>query len=786
MAGEQASMVLKHIRSLAAAGIGSSVADDELLERFVRQRDESAFAALVHRHGPIVHSVCRRVLNHEQDAEDACQAVFLILARRAASVRKRASLGSWLHGVAFRTAANLQREIRRRQAREKAIANVPRTDAGEMSWRELRAVLDEELQRMPEKFQSPLILCYLEGKTRDEAARDLGWSVGALRGRIERGRELLKRRLQRRGLDLSAGLLGTLATGNALKAAMPASLVSRIVNAGTLMVRGAGLRPTVPARVIALTEGMVKAMFLTKVKIAAALVLVGGIVVLATGLFSGSLSAQTDDPGQSSQAVVAQPRIETAESDTDAVDPKQAARDQIHSRDNLKNLALAMHNYAAAHRHFPAPAIYSGEGPLPFAGAQAPSGAGVGGSSTLSGQEPAGMPRGIGGSGAGPQAKSMRNGLEQKLDAMMISARFERQSLRRAVDELQILTGIPIVIDQDALKKARMDGNNVSITLSARDSVRAVLRMIVKQAHLTFDVKDRVVLITTVRQPGIGLGGDTGIAAGAGPAPARPPAPLSRKPLLSWRVALLPFLGEEELYKQFRLNEPWDSPHNIKLLPKMPKIFAPPGLKTREPYTTFYQVFVGPRAAFEKLQVTRISNFLDGTSNTLFIAEAAHAVPWTKPVDLSFDPNEPLPELGGIFPGIFNAALADGSVHAFSTKGDPETLRKAIMRDDGFPIDMNRIKVALGRFQGNARERNERLKEELSREMEQLRQLRQAKEDLQSQSQVQRAQAEALEKENMQLEELLRRARAEARRLREEIRGLEQDHVKGNRIKKPG
>jgi hypothetical protein len=159
------------------------------------------------------------------------------------------------------------------------------------------------------------------------------------------------------------------------------------------------------------------------------------------------------------------------------------------------------------------------------------------------------------------------------------------------------------------------------------------------------------------------------------------------KPLLSWRVALLPYLGEQNLYSQFKLDEPWDSPNNIRLLDRMPRVYQMPSDPNAVTHDTFYQVFVGNGAAFEKTRGLSIpQDFPDGTMNVILIVEAGQAVPWTKPDDLPFDPNRPLPPLGNHFSGGFNAAGADGSVH-FIPKSTPEpTLRQLITRNDGMPV----------------------------------------------------------------------------------------------------
>ncbi|HJT76306.1 MAG TPA: sigma-70 family RNA polymerase sigma factor, partial [Gemmataceae bacterium] len=213
--------LLRHVRQLLAGHDSQSTSDQELLRRFVVGREEAAFAALVRRYGPLVLGVCRRVLGHEQDAEDAFQATFLVLARRAASVRKQEALASWLHGTAHRVAAKARVTTARRRAGERRLAGRPSTEpADALTWGELRVVLDEELRRVPEQYRAPLVLCYLDGKTQDEAARQLGWTPGSVKGRLERGRSLLRTRLTRRGITLSAALLAAALAERAASAAV--------------------------------------------------------------------------------------------------------------------------------------------------------------------------------------------------------------------------------------------------------------------------------------------------------------------------------------------------------------------------------------------------------------------------------------------------------------------------------------------------------------------------------------------------------------------------------------
>jgi RNA polymerase sigma factor (sigma-70 family) len=228
--------------------------------------------------------VGRRVLHDAHAAEDVFQATFLTLARQASSVRKRTALSAWLHSVAYRLAVRAQAEAVWRGRRERQVARPEAVPGGaaEPGWRELRGVLDRELDCLPEKLRLPLVLCYLEGKTRDEAAHELGWPLGTLKSRLERGREVLRDRLTRRGLSLSAALLTAFLAESATSAAVPPLLTTVTAQAAVLVATGRALAAGVDsARVLTWVEGGLRSMFLTKLKFLGVVTL--GLSVLGVG-----------------------------------------------------------------------------------------------------------------------------------------------------------------------------------------------------------------------------------------------------------------------------------------------------------------------------------------------------------------------------------------------------------------------------------------------------------------------------------------------------------------------
>ena len=277
--------VLRHIRRIALSAEAANLDDARLMERFLAQRDEAAFEALLRRHGPMVLGVCRRLLQDPHDSEDAFQATFLVLLRRAHSVGKRELVGNWLYGVAYRTALKARTQVARRRARSKPLADVPAEESeSDVVWKDLRPVLDEEVQRLPDKYRIPVVLCYLEGKTFEEAAQQLGWPAGTVSGRLARARQLLRTRLTRRGVGPTVGVLGT-ALSQTARGMVPSQLMSATVRAAlTLTAKQAGAAYVVPTAVATLMEGVLHAMFMTKIKIAAILLLLVAVIGGGTGV----------------------------------------------------------------------------------------------------------------------------------------------------------------------------------------------------------------------------------------------------------------------------------------------------------------------------------------------------------------------------------------------------------------------------------------------------------------------------------------------------------------------
>lgn len=531
-------------------------ADAALLARFAADRDEGAFELLVWRHAGMVLRACRSVLHDHHAAEDACQAVFLALARRAHAVGRRGTVAGWLFRVARRTAARAARRIAAPPVAPTDRLDrlpAPVVDAGLDP--DAASALYDELDRLPEKYRAPVLLCFLDGLTYTDAARRLGWPVGTVAGRVARAKDQLRRRLSGRGICVPAAGVGALVGGAPALAASPA-FVAATARAGIAFAAGGGTAPGVSDPVLELARGAVRVMTVTKVRWAA------GVIATCAVLAAGGVWAAGRVPGPvlPMDPPPAQPTSPAA-GGSGAEEPRPAAREATatqrrRSLDNLTRIMRAFLAYHDVYGHFPA------------------------------------------------------------------------------------------------------------------------------------DVRD--------------WGG---------------------RPLLSWRVAILPYVEQGELYRQFRLTEPWDSEHNLKLLARMPPVYRV-GFEPEGSTHTHYQVFAGPGTPFGPRRVgpqggaaapggsapggdagaagpgggpplgiaaqpalppARIGDIVDGLSNTLGVVEAGPPVPWAKPADIPYDPKGPLPKVDWPFSNELHAATMDGAVHALRRAVDETGLRRLIEMDDGNP-----------------------------------------------------------------------------------------------------
>jgi RNA polymerase sigma factor (sigma-70 family) len=508
---------LQSIQALFVAGSFTGMTEGQLLEHFVNDtgpKAEAAFRSLVMLHGPMVWKVCHGVLPDLHSAEDAFQATFLLLASKANSIRRRESLGAWLYGVARRVAVRAKANIARRALHESSETGLDRALTPELALREELEAMHEELDRLPEKYRAAVVLCHLECLTHAEAGRRLGCPTGTVSIRVARARELLRERMRRRGLSLSAAA-GLDHGAHCSSAALTHRLAELTTKAAMNVRAGATMTAGVVApAVVQLTEAVLVTMTIRRLFVAATGLLVTVVSALGIGLLANGM-------------------------------------------------APARREWAAG---FVSEATLSEQG-----------------------QE----------NSAGPRA---------------LSAQEEMKAQRRSVRNLRM-----IALAMYNFTTQTLDGRFPPAALSSEDG-----------------------------------------------------------PLLSWRVALLPYLGQQALYEEFHRDEPWDSPHNRALVEQMPEVFSPVVSKGEAKGCTYYQVFCGDGAMFEGDIRPSLNDIFDGPSQTAMVTEADTAVPWTKPEDLPYDKDTPLPKLGGQFGQGFHVLFADGSVMLLSRKIEQKTLRALI------------------------------------------------------------------------------------------------------------
>jgi polysaccharide export outer membrane protein len=291
MTGQQVESLLRYIQRLTPRAGADHLTDVELLHCFAQGRDEPAFESLIRRHGPLVWRVCWHTLYNTHDAEDAFQATFFVLAQKAASIRKRESLGSWLYGVAARIARKAKARRVRQKMRELDCGNPPAVspppDAG---WRDLEYVVQEEVLRLPAKYRIPIVLCYFQGKTNEQTARQLGWPSGTVKVRLARARALLHKRLLRRGVTVSAAVAALALDAVATYGKVPARLTESTIRAALLgSVSGGAAGP-----VVVLAKEALHGMLAAQLKFASVALLTASI--LTAGLGALVFAARDPEP----------------------------------------------------------------------------------------------------------------------------------------------------------------------------------------------------------------------------------------------------------------------------------------------------------------------------------------------------------------------------------------------------------------------------------------------------------------------------------------------------------
>lgn len=323
------------------------LSDHELLALFLDEREEEAFGAVVGRHGPMVLGVCRRVLLHAQDAEDAFQAVFLVLMRKAASIAKRDALSAWLYGVAYRIAIRARMMNARRRNKEGELGMARSETNHTPTWNDLEPLLDQEVTRLPKKYQVPLVLCELEGKSRKDAARLLGLPEGTLSSRLARARELLRERIRRRGVAISASSLSALLLQNAT-AAVPPALARGALKAALSFELGMATAGTLSVKVTALAQSGLKSFLLQKIALTVMPVLLLGMTIGGTFLWAGRSGGSPFD-----QSVAA---VSVAQ--TDSEEDREAADDEEEGA--WTEFCAPNDEWAAAPEELPSPAVLHG------------------------------------------------------------------------------------------------------------------------------------------------------------------------------------------------------------------------------------------------------------------------------------------------------------------------------------------------------------------------------------------------------------------------------------------
>jgi RNA polymerase sigma factor (sigma-70 family) len=337
MAAGQLVEAVRQLRRIVEKDDVAGMPDADLVRRYVRHHDEAAFEALVCRHGPLVLNVCRRVLRNSHDAEDAFQATFLVFVRKADTLRSPGTVANWLYGVAYRTALEARKTSAKRRTKERQMAEMLKPEATS-PWHDLQPIFDRELSRLPDKYRVALVLCDLEGKTRKEAARQLGLPEGTVASRLARARAMLARRLGRHGIGLPAGALAALLSEKAASASVPTSLIASTIKAQAALAAGqAANAALLSAKVVALTEGVLKAMWIANLKVSSAVL---AVAVLTTAMTAGIYAYPTAVEGIAPEKSPTAPHPTMLLLNSASDEPPRSDKEQLQGNWNLVKAEL--------------------------------------------------------------------------------------------------------------------------------------------------------------------------------------------------------------------------------------------------------------------------------------------------------------------------------------------------------------------------------------------------------------------------------------------------------------
>jgi RNA polymerase sigma factor (sigma-70 family) len=624
MAASPLTKVVQHLRRAALMRDGGDLSDGQLLECYLRDHEDAAFGALVHRHGPMVWGVCRRLLGSHHDAEDAFQATFLVLVRKAASIMPRQMVGNWLYGVAYQTALKARARAARRRNRERQAVDMPEPAVEEDLWRDLQPILDRELNRLPDKYRVAVVLCDLEGKTHKQAARLVGCPEGTLSARLTRARAILARRLARYGVALSAASLAAVLTQNGASASVPTTVLSSTIKAMLSIAAGqAAAAGVVSAGAAVLAEGVVKTMLLTKLKSLAVLVVAASGIVYGVGTLRNVLATEQQDtnatrkvdpsPGKRGFGVVqeAQPQKTDAERIVGTWRVAQLRNDGQESPSEAALYRITFTKNGTVLLTFATEKAISGTydvfrpGQVVDKFLKLKAKIDDSGKINLNLSNSRGSLFGIY-KFAGDDRLSFCFSPDAEKRPTEFNADKNTKQMLFVLDRAK--PGEEKLTEEELAKnKAAIDKVREAV---ARTTTMNNLSQIGRAMHLHHDDK-----LTFPAHAIYSADGKT--------------------PVLSWRVAILPFIGQEELYREFKLDEPWDSAHNKKLINKMPAVFHSPAGAKREDGLTHYQVFTGPDTPFDGPKKITFLGITDGASNTLLAIEAKEPVIWTRPADLT-------------------------------------------------------------------------------------------------------------------------------------------------------